>query len=85
MIEALLADESPEFELDDEQVVYDLATELYNTRRVSDNCYRAAARSLGEKAVVELIGILGYYALVAMTLNTFEVELPGQPSSPFTD
>ena len=85
VIEALLADQSPKFEKDDEQAVYELATELYKTRRVSETCYLSAARSLGEKGVVELIGILGYYALVAMTLNTFEVALPGQPSSPFPD
>ena len=29
-----------------------------------------------ERGVVELVGLLGYYTLVSMTLNTFEVELP---------
>ena len=31
---------------------------------------------LGERALVELIGILGYYGLVSMTLNSFEIGLP---------
>jgi 4-carboxymuconolactone decarboxylase len=31
---------------------------------------------LGEKAVVELVGIIGYYCLVSLTLNIFQVGLP---------
>ncbi len=38
--------------------------------------YGKAIEMLGEKGVVELVGLLGYYTLVSMTLNTFEVELP---------
>ncbi len=37
---------------------------------------RRPLRLLGKKGVVELVGLLGYYTLVSMTLNTFEVELP---------
>ena len=32
--------------------------------------------ALGETGVVELVGLLGYYTLVAMTLNAFEIGLP---------
>jgi 4-carboxymuconolactone decarboxylase len=31
---------------------------------------------LGDAGTVELVGILGYYALVSMTLNTFRMPLP---------
>ena len=31
---------------------------------------------LGERGVVEVIGLCGYYTMVSMTLNTFEFELP---------
>ena len=38
--------------------------------------HHAAIAALGERGVVELVGLLGYYTLVAMTLNAFEFELP---------
>jgi 4-carboxymuconolactone decarboxylase len=85
VIATLLAGEVPAFSRQDEEAVYQLAMELYETRRVSTACYQAAVAELGETAVVELVGILGYYALVAMTLNVFAVELPDAQAAPFTD
>jgi 4-carboxymuconolactone decarboxylase len=38
---------------------------------------------LGETGVVELVGILGYYTLISMTINTFEVPLPDGAADPF--
>jgi 4-carboxymuconolactone decarboxylase len=38
--------------------------------------HAAAVRELGEAGVVELVGVLGYYTLVSMTLNAFEIGLP---------
>ena len=41
-----------------------------------DAIYRKAVESIGQRGVVELVGILGYYTLISMTLNTFEIEPP---------
>ncbi|MEZ5490182.1 MAG: carboxymuconolactone decarboxylase family protein [Gammaproteobacteria bacterium] len=76
LIASLQADRRPVFEHDDEAVVYDFARELFDLRRVSAATYKRAVEQFGEVAVVELVGVLGYYALVAMTLNVFEVEAP---------
>jgi 4-carboxymuconolactone decarboxylase len=59
-----------------ERAVYDVATSLFQTRRVPDALYRTGVSVLGERGMVELVGILGYYSMVAMTLNTFEIGLP---------
>jgi 4-carboxymuconolactone decarboxylase len=59
-----------------EQAVYDVATTLLATQRVPEALYRQGIAALGERGMVELVGILGYYALVAMTLNVFEIGLP---------
>jgi 4-carboxymuconolactone decarboxylase len=40
---------------------------------------------LGETAVVELVGILGYYTLISMTINAFEVPLPDGVADPFPE
>jgi len=43
--------------------------------------YDEAIKMLGERGLVEIIGLCGYYTLVSMTLNTFEYDLPdGQVS-----
>jgi 4-carboxymuconolactone decarboxylase len=68
-----------------EAAVYDFCAELYETRRIGDATYEAARRHLGEQGVVELVGILGYYALVSMTLNAFRVPLPGGETPPFAE
>jgi 4-carboxymuconolactone decarboxylase len=54
---------------DDERIVYDFLTELNRTRRVSDTTFERADRRFGKKGVVDLTGINGYYALLAMQLN----------------
>jgi 4-carboxymuconolactone decarboxylase len=59
-----------------EKAVHDVSTSLIETRRVPDALYRRGVEALGERGMVELVGILGYYALVAMTLNVFELGMP---------
>lgn len=75
----------PVFELEDERVIWAFASELYNSRRVSDATYARAVELFGIKVVVNLIGLLGYYALVAMTLNVFGMRAEGQSSLPFVE
>ncbi|MBC3953706.1 carboxymuconolactone decarboxylase family protein [Pseudomonas triticifolii] len=75
----------PEFQSDDERIVYRLGKALYEHRRVDDALYAEAITMLGEPAVVELIGVYGYYALVAMTLNVFSVRRDGNTPLPFPE
>lgn len=58
------------------RLVYDFATTLHRDRKVPEALYREAVATLGERGVVELVGLLGYYTLVSMTLNAFDVGLP---------
>ncbi|WP_210252037.1 carboxymuconolactone decarboxylase family protein [Rhodoplanes serenus] len=60
----------------DERAVHAFVTELYTRRRVSDRTYARLHSLLGDAGMVEFVGILGYYALVAMTLDVFRVPLP---------
>jgi len=45
----------------------------------------ASNSTVGEPAVVELIGVFGYYALVAMTLNVFAVRRDSDAPLPFDE
>ena len=60
----------------DERAIYEFIQELFNPRRVSDRTYKKTHSLLGDKATVELVGILGYYVLISMTLNVFRMSPP---------
>jgi len=82
-IESLRAGKRPDGMKPDEAALYDFATEFFRTHKVSDQAYAAARQAFGEKGVVDLIGILGYYSLAAITLNASETLPPGeQPLKP---
>ncbi len=69
----------------DERAIYALVKELYATRRVSDATYRRVHKLIGDAAMVELVGILGYYVMVSMTLNVFRMPLPEGKPAPFRE
>lgn len=68
--------QTPKFTQIDERVVFQFCTELLSQKRVSDDTYHTALDQLGRDALVDLVGLLGYYALISMTINTFEVPAP---------
>jgi 4-carboxymuconolactone decarboxylase len=60
----------------DEAIVYRFCRELLETRQVSDETFRAATEALGERGVIDLVGVTGYYGLVSMILNVDRHPLP---------
>jgi len=60
----------------DEELVYDFLTELHDTRSVSDATYARAVARFGEQAVIDMIGVNGYYTFLAMVMNTARTALP---------
>lgn len=73
VIEALAYGTRPEFKDEIQAAVFDFAVELHLDRRVSDATYAKATDLLGTKSVVDLVGICGYYTLISMTINVFDV------------
>ena len=55
---------------EDETALYDFCTELYRDKNVNDSTFKAALATFGERGIMDLIGIIGYYDLVSMTLLT---------------
>jgi len=70
------------FEAEDEQAIHDYGTELLTRHFVSDATYQRALVIFGVAGVVELTALIGYYALVALTLNAAEFEIPEGMSPP---
>ena len=80
IVEAIRVRATPPIKRDVEKVVYDFVTEYLETNRVATANYKRAIDAFGEQGVVDLVGVCGYYMLVSMTLNVFEVPLPpGEP------
>jgi 4-carboxymuconolactone decarboxylase len=68
----------------DEQVVYDFTNELLEQHGVSDAQFKRATDAFGERGVADLIAVMGYYVLVAMTVNVDRTPIPngGTPPMP---
>lgn len=67
----------------DEAAAYHLCMELHHTHQVSDESFQTAVEIFGEQGVAEIVNLIGYYTIVSMTLNTFDVDLPEGASKPF--
>jgi 4-carboxymuconolactone decarboxylase len=84
-VQALRAGRDPASAPKDEQAIFTFIKELYLARRVSDRAYKAAHATLGDAGMVELVGLVGYYAMVAMTLNVFRMPVPEGTPLPFKE
>jgi 4-carboxymuconolactone decarboxylase len=77
IVQAIRERRTPEFTHEDERMVYDLTMELNTTRSLSEASYERGMAMFGEQVMVELVSAIGFYAMVAMTLNAFAVAVPG--------
>ena len=66
-----------------EAIAHSVAAELVGSHRLSDETYAAALAEFGTEGVIELVTTVGYYCLISLTLNAFEVPLPTEWDDPF--
>jgi 4-carboxymuconolactone decarboxylase len=78
----LLQGEEPRALRDDESAVYRFLRELHATHGVSDATFAEVAQHCGEHGVIDLIGLTGYYTMLAMVLNVGQQPLPGGVAPP---
>jgi 4-carboxymuconolactone decarboxylase len=76
VIDAIARRETPRLDDPQARAVYQFSRALHETHGVPQPLFDEAMKALGEQGIVELIGILGYYTLISMTLNGFEIALP---------
>ena len=84
-IQALRAGREPTSAPKDERAIYAFIRELYKTNRVSDRAYKRVHAFLGDAAMVEMVGILGYYVMISMTLNVFRMMPPADAALAFAE
>ncbi|MBM3771343.1 MAG: carboxymuconolactone decarboxylase family protein [Acidimicrobiia bacterium] len=86
IIAAIAEGRRPDRMADDEAALYDLVTEVLHNQAVSDPTYDRALAKFGEAGIVEATSVAGYYAMLAMVMNTARTPLaPGTnpPLAPF--
>ncbi len=83
VIEAVRTGATPVFGHKDEAVVHAFASEVWKTGNVSGTTWTEAEHMLGAQALVDLVGTLGYYGLISMTINVFGIEVPAGAPDPF--
>jgi 4-carboxymuconolactone decarboxylase len=81
-VDAIREGREPTFSREDESAVYAFVRELLRDHVVSDATYVRAAAVLDQTALVELISIIGYYVMGALTVKAFELD-PGKEGNPF--
>lgn len=77
IVEAIRERRTPSFTRDDERLVYDITLELNTTHGLSEASFNRGMAMFGERQMVELVSGVGFYSMVAMTLNAFDVSVPG--------
>ena len=82
VLDAVLAGERPNGRPQDE-LVYDLCQTMHEAHALPRPLYEAAVAAFGERGLAELMAVIGYYTLVSMTLNAFEVKVAPGVAAPF--
>jgi 4-carboxymuconolactone decarboxylase len=76
VIAAIAERRTPVFTDPDEQLVYDFCSTFYQNHAVGDGLFEKVKQRFGERGLVDLTGLIGYYPFVSVTLNVFEVPVP---------
>jgi 4-carboxymuconolactone decarboxylase len=82
-VDAIARGEDPSLEDPAERAVWAVAHGLVTTGRVPDDTYATALAVLGERTLVEVVALSGYYCLSSLVLNAFRVPLPEGVVSPW--
>jgi 4-carboxymuconolactone decarboxylase len=65
---------------EDEAILHDFVTELLASKGVSDETYVRSVAKFGEPGIIDIVGIVGYYTMLAMIMNVARTPLlEGRP------
>jgi 4-carboxymuconolactone decarboxylase len=85
VIRDLAAKKKPNFKADDERVYYNFAMEALENHFVSEKTFNEARAIFGDKALVDLIGSVGYFSMLQICLNSSETDLQSDREPPYAD
>lgn len=73
--EAIAEGRRPDGMAEDEEILYDFLGELLANKGVSDPTYARTVARFGEAGVIDVLGIVGYYTMLAMIMNVSRTPL----------
>ncbi|MBI3068662.1 MAG: carboxymuconolactone decarboxylase family protein [Betaproteobacteria bacterium] len=80
VIQAIAEGRRPAAMAEDEEILYDFVTELLANKGVSDPTYARTVARFGEPGVIDILGVVGYYTMLAMVMNVSRTPLfDGKP------
>lgn len=85
VIDAIGQGRRPDLDDPTQKAVFDASVELHRDRGLSDATHDAALAALGRRGLVDLVGICGYYTLISMTINAFQIPDGDGPELPAID
>ncbi len=62
----------------DEGVAYDVASAILRGAQLPESTYQAALASFGDQGVAEIFFLTGFYCLISVLLNGFDIAVPGR-------
>jgi 4-carboxymuconolactone decarboxylase len=80
--EAIAEGRRPDGMSEDEEAAYAICDELERTKGVSDATYRRGIERFGEQGVIEIVGLTGYYGMLARVMNVGRTGVPGEVEVP---
>ena len=84
-VEAIARGQQPAHMPADEALVHDFSRQMLHKQQVDDATWQTAVAAFGEKGVMDLVGLIGYYALLAMVMNAAQTSVPPGPKLPALD
>ncbi len=83
VLDAVFEEQRPEFAPEEQLLLYDVCIALHHDRALPEPLHARAVETFGEQGLVELISVIGFYTLVSMTLNAFEIPVAPGTEPPF--
>ena len=77
VVEVVRHRHTPRFVRDDEQLVYDVVTELQETRTLGQASFDRAFDALGADLLIEFVSVIGFDTTASMMINAFDAPVPG--------
>ena len=74
VIQSISLGKKPSLMNEEQQAIYEFTMTLNKYKKISDDLYNETYRILGKDRIIDLVGILGYYTLISMTINVFGVQ-----------
>lgn len=85
IVEAIRTGDEPRFENADEALIFEASNEVLTTKRLAQKTYDRVIETFGQSGLIDLIGILSYYTMIAMTVGVFEMDMPEGVTDPFPE